>query len=287
MKYNLLVLDLDGTLTNSKKEITQPTLEALLDIQKKGVKVVLASGRPAVGVLPLAKQLHMDEFRSFVLSSNGARITNCTTGEICYNRSLPKEAIRPAYNLAKKYAKYGVDLITYSEAPIGRPAPADRTPQPKDAIISGFVPNQYTELEARINHIPIELVEDLPSHITWNINKLLGTGDPEVIDMLRREAIEYFGSDLSIYCSEPFFLEIVSPGIDKARSLEILLQRLRLTPSEMICVGDGYNDISMIEYAGLGIAMANAQPAVLEAADYITRSNDKDGVAAVIDRFLR
>lgn len=276
MKYKILVLDLDGTLTNSKKEITKPTLEALLDIQKKGVKVVLASGRPTVGVLPLAKQLHMDEYGSYVLSFNGARITDCYTEEIVSNRLLPKNVYRPAFELAKKYAQYGVDLITYDEAGIGT-----------DRIISGFKPNKYTQLEADINHIPIDMVEDLPSYVTWDINKLLGTGEPEYIDRLRRDAIEYFGSDLGIYCSDPFFLELVSPGVDKARSMDILLKKLGLSRAEMVCIGDGYNDISMIEAAGLGVAMANAQPDVLEAADYVTKSNNEDGVVAVIDKFIR
>ena len=276
MKYKILVLDLDGTLTNSKKEITKPTLDALLDIQKKGVKVVLASGRPTIGVLPLARQLHMDEYGSYVLSFNGARITDCRTGDIVSNRLLPKHVIRPAFELAKKHAPHGVDLITYDEAAIG-----------SDRIISGFKPNKYTQLEADINHIPIDIVNDLPSYVTWDINKLLGTGEPEYIDKLRKDAIEYFGSDLGIYCSDPFFLELVSPGVDKARSMDILLKKLGLTRDEMICIGDGYNDISMIEAAGLGVAMANAQPAVLEAADYVTKSNNEDGVVAVIDKFMR
>ncbi len=276
MRYKILVLDLDGTLTNSKKEITPPTLEALLDIQKKGVKVVLASGRPTVGVLPLAKQLHMDEFGSYVLSFNGARVTDCRSGEIVSNRLLPKHVYRPAFELAKKYAPYGVDLITYDEAAVG-----------SDRIISGFKPNRFTQLEADINHIPIDIVEDLPSYVTWDINKLLGTGEPEYIDRLRKDAIEYFGSDLGIYCSDPFFLELVSPGVDKASSMDILLKKLGLTRAEMICIGDGYNDISMIEAAGLGVAMANAQPAVLEAADFVTKSNNEDGVVAVINQFIR
>ncbi len=276
MSYKILVLDLDGTLTNSKKEITKPTLDALLDIQKKGVKVVLASGRPTVGVLPLAKQLHMDEFGSYVLSFNGARITDCRTGEIISNRLLPKHVYRPAFELAKKYAPHGVDLITYDEAYRGT-----------DRIISGFKPNKYTQLEADINHIPIDIVDNFPSYITWDINKLLGTGEPEYIDCLRRDAIEYFGSDLGIYCSDPFFLELVSPGVDKASSMDILLQKSGLTRAEMICIGDGYNDISMIESAGLGVAMANAQPAVLEKADYVTKSNNEDGVVHVIDKFIR
>ena len=89
MDYQMLVLDLDGTLTNSRKEITEPTRNALIEIQREGKKVVLASGRPIFGVLPLAEKLHLDHFGSYILSYNGARITRCTDGTDIYKKTLP------------------------------------------------------------------------------------------------------------------------------------------------------------------------------------------------------
>lgn len=100
MKYQVLVLDLDGTLTNSRKEITEPTKKALIEIQEAGRTVVLASGRPINGVAPLAEALQMDRFGGYMLSFNGARITKCSTGEIIYNRTVPQEIIRPVYELS-------------------------------------------------------------------------------------------------------------------------------------------------------------------------------------------
>ena len=93
MKYQILVLDLDGTLTNSRKEITPPTLKALIEIQEAGKKVVLASGRPTYGVVPLARQLHLERYGSYILSFNGARITDCRTGQVIYNKTLPQDVI--------------------------------------------------------------------------------------------------------------------------------------------------------------------------------------------------
>ena len=93
MKYQILVLDLDGTLTNSRKEITPPTLKALIEIQEAGKKVVLASGRPTYGVVPLARQLHLERYGSYILSFNGARITDCRTGQGIYNKTLPQDVI--------------------------------------------------------------------------------------------------------------------------------------------------------------------------------------------------
>ena len=100
MKYQILVLDLDGTLTNSRKEITPPTLKALIEIQEAGKKVVLASGRPTYGVVPLARQLHLERYGSYILSFNGARITDCRTGQVIYNKTLPQDVIPDIYRIA-------------------------------------------------------------------------------------------------------------------------------------------------------------------------------------------
>ena len=97
----------------------------------------------------------------------------------------------------------------------------------------------------------------------------------------------HFHSYIDVYCSDPFFLEIVPKNVDKAASLLKLLTSIGLTADEMICCGDGYNDLTMIETAGLGVAMENAQPLVREKADFITKSNDDDGVLYVIDQFMR
>lgn len=91
---------------------------------------------------------------------------------------------------------------------------------------------------------------------------------------------------ISVYRSEPYFLELVPQGIDKARSLAVLLERLGLTREEMVAMGDGYNDLSMIRFAGMGVAMANAQEPVRKAADRVTLSNDEDGVAVAVGQLF-
>lgn len=91
---------------------------------------------------------------------------------------------------------------------------------------------------------------------------------------------------MGVFRSEPYFLELVPKGIDKAQSLAVLLKEIHMTKEEMIAVGDGFNDLSMIKYAGLGVAMQNAQPVVKENADFITLTNDEDGVAYVVEKFI-
>ena len=269
MKYQILVLDLDGTLTNSKKEITPPTLNALIEIQEAGKKVVLASGRPTRGVESLARQLHLEKYGSYILSFNGARITDCRSGEVIYNKALPADAITDIYEIA---ARYPIDILGYTET----------------ELLSGLTPTRYSELESRINHMPLRRTSAFCEEVSrQSNNKFLLTGEPEEIEKARQEMTARFRGYLNIYCSDPFFLEIMPQNIDKAYSLQKLLSSIGLTADEMICCGDGYNDVTMIESAGLGVAMQNAQPLVLEKADYITKSNDEDGVLNVINQFLR
>ncbi len=269
MEYKMLVLDLDGTLTNSRKELTEPTRRALLEIQEQGKKVVLASGRPINGVLPLARKLELERFGGYMLSFNGARITQCATGEIVYNRTLPREVIQPIFDIAVSYKS--VDIITYED----------------DKILSGIASNEYTEKESFINKMEIRHLDDFASYLDFPVNKLLIPGEPSILEEMIPVLQRRFHKLLSIYRSEPFFLEIMPQNIDKAYSLQKLLNSLGMTADEMICCGDGFNDLSMIEYAGLGVAMENAQPVVKESADFITRSNDEDGILHVINTFLR
>lgn len=269
MIYQVLALDLDGTLTNSKKEISAPTREALIEIQKAGKKVVLASGRPTKGIVPLAEELHLADYGSYILAFNGGRITDCRSKQIIYNKLLPMDAIVPLYEIVKRHP--GVDILAYTD----------------ENLISGADLNKYSELESSINHMPIVKADNFPAQITEPVNKFLVTGEPARIEEVKKDVIEHFRSYLYVYCSDPFFLEIMPPGIDKAHSLTRLLTSIGLTTDQMICCGDGYNDLTMIETAGLGVAMANAQPLVRESADYITKSNDEDGVLHVINQFMR
>lgn len=267
MEYEILVLDLDGTLTTSEKKITPATKDALIQIQENGKKVVLASGRPTYGVVPLARELKLDKYGSYILSYNGARITDCRSQKLIFNKTVPQHVLPEMFDIVKEFP---VDLITYTD----------------DKIISGLTPTRYTELESKINHMPVVVSGNFVEEIDFPVNKFLVTGEPELIAKLKEKLTAKYHSFLNIYCSDPFFLEIMPQSIDKAYSLQKLLNSIGLTADQMICCGDGYNDLTMIEFAGLGVAMENAQPLVLESADYITRSNNDEGVLHVIEKFM-
>ena len=267
MAYKIIALDLDGTLTNSEKKITPKTKEALFRIQEKGIKVVLASGRPTPGVVPLAEELKLKDYGSYILSYNGAKITNCKTNEAVCNVTLPKKIIKEVYEEA---ILQDAGIITYEDG----------------AIVVGNGIDRYIEIEAGINKLPLKEVDNFVKYVDFDVNKCLLTGHDEHMARVERNFAKRFGTILNIYRSEPFFVEIMPKGIDKAESLDNLLKQLGYTREELICCGDGFNDLSMIKYAGLGVAMANAQDKVKEAADFITLSNDEDGVAYVIEKFI-
>ena len=260
MQEKVLVLDIDGTLTNSKKEITEVTKRGIWNILQHGHKVILASGRPTPGMRGCEEDLELKKYGGYLLSFNGARIVDCKTGEVVYQRTLPLSIVPGLYEFAKAN---GCGLITYQG----------------EGVISAFEPDKYVELEARINKIPIQVVPDFVNYVNFDINKCLMTA-PE------KQLQEKYSDVASIYRSEPYFIEIMPKDVNKATSLDHMLEGMGLTRENAICCGDGYNDISMIEYAGTGVAMGNAQPAVKEAADYITGTNDEDGLVEVIDKFI-
>lgn len=267
MKYKLLVLDIDGTLTNEKKEITGHTKHTILRIQKAGVKVVLASGRPTYGVVPTAKELELERYGGFILSYNGGRIVDCSTGKTIYEKTIPYKAISGIYSQVR-----GLDvaLMTYEGDTI-------ITENPRDA---------YVDKESFINKMKVKGVGNFLEYVTFPVVKCLVAADGGYLATVEEKLKEYFGSQLSIYRSEPYFLEIMPKDIDKASSLERLRLLLGLEREGIAACGDGLNDISMIQYAGLGIAMANAQEAVKKVCDFVTKSNEEEGVAYAIDRFI-
>ena len=138
-----------------------------------------------------------------------------------------------------------------------------------------------------INKMNIRKVENLFEALEPHPTKLLMTGDPADMLKAENELSEILGDRMDVFRSAPFFLELVPKGIDKAKSLLRLLSKINLTPADMIAFGDGYNDLSMLKLAGMGVAMQNAAPEVRAEADYITLSNEEDGVAAALEHFCK
>ncbi|MEY8356123.1 Cof-type HAD-IIB family hydrolase [Lachnospiraceae bacterium 54-53] len=267
MDYRMIVLDLDGTLTNRNKEITPRTREALFELKRQGGVIVLASGRPTYGVMPLARELELDKSGGYVLSFNGGRMIDCRTGETVFARELPVSSNRKIIGMAKEY---GVNILTYED----------------DLIITPDAGDEYVGREAFINKLQVKEVPDMEEYVRFPVVKFMMLEEGDYLAMAEPKVKAALGRDYSVYRSEPYFLEILPKGIDKASGLERLLAMLGMKREEMIACGDGYNDLSMIRYAGLGVAMENAVLPVKKAAGFVTFSNNDDGIAHVVEKFM-
>ena len=268
MKYKIIALDIDGTLTNSKKEITKKTYDALMDYQDRGGIIVLASGRPTPGLNRYVEWLHLDSYGGYVLSYNGAHIENVKTGDVVHNQTVPLEYIKGLYDFANEY---DLGIVTYKD----------------QFAISGNGTDEYLLYEARLNGLKVKEVDDFVNYINFPVNKVLMTGEGEMLARRERELAKRYDGRLSVYRSEDFFLEIMPPNVDKAQSLLHLLTELDLTQGELIACGDGHNDKTMIAYAGLGVAMDNAKKEVKAVANVIAPSNDEDGVAYIVEKYCK
>ena len=268
-RYKIIALDLDGTLTNSEKIISSATRNVLIEAQCcHSVKVVLASGRPTQGMGFLADELELDKHQGMVLAYNGGEITDWTSKRVIHKIDFPRDIVPYIYRYSRDA---GFDIMTY----IG-----------KD-IVTENPDNRFIKLSSQRNRMCIRKVNSFLDEINDKpIAKCMIVGEP--VSLHKLEMSMSVGLDERVTCfrSEDYYLEVVPKGIDKGRCLQYVLDYYGLTREELIACGDGYNDISMIEFAGLGVAMANAKPQLKEVADYITLSNDDDGIVKVIKEFV-
>ena len=273
MNRKLLVLDIDGTLTNSKKEITPATKAALKEIMEEGHLVMLASGRPTPGVRKYEAELELANYGGYLLTYNGARITRCSDNKDIFTKTFPKEYVHKLYDYC---CEKDLGIVTYEDF--------EDTAEPY--IINGHKADCYLTWEAKINGLPIKPVDDFKERVTRDVYKVLMSADPEISEGIENELKELYGSEFHITRSEPFFVEAMNSDVDKAKAISRIIDILGIDRRDVIACGDGFNDASMIKYAAVGVAMANAQAAVKKVADFITSSNDEDGIVEVIDRFI-
>ncbi len=268
--YKILALDIDGTLLNTKKEITPAVESTITALQERGIPVLIASGRPAQGIRHVAEALHMKERGGYILSFNGGKIIDCKTGETIYSNPVSREYYKEVIDYA---AGLNASVLTYDG----------------EYIITEKPDNKYVDVESKVVKMPVRKVESLYDTIIEDnvaVDKFLIVGEPDYMMSQVQAMAEHFKGRLNVFQSEPFFIEVVPLGIDKAASLNVLLERLGMAREELVACGDGRNDVTMVSFAGMGVAMENACDEVKAVADYITSSCDEDGVAKVIEKFF-
>lgn len=266
LPYKMIVLDLDDTLLNDEHALSKRNKEALMAAQELGVKVVLASGRPTFGMVSIAKELQLDQYGSYILSFNGSKIINAQTHEEMFNSTISSEMAHRLYDLSKRE---GVAILSY-----------------KDESIVIEESNEYADIEATITGLPMQIVDQFKATITEPVVKAMMLAHPDVLVDVEQTLIKEVGEEVSVFRSKPFFLEFTALNVTKGTSLDQLTQKLGIKAEEVIAIGDSYNDITMIEFAGLGVAMGNAPEAIKEIANHVTDTNNNDGVAQVVEDFI-
>lgn len=268
MKYKLLVLDVDGTLLNSAEQITKRTQSALVKVQHMGVRIVLASGRPTSGLLPLAKMLELDNFVGYIMSYNGSKIVKADSGEVMFERRINPEQIP---YLERKARKNGFSIFTYNGG----------------TLLTDNADNAHVRREAQLNNLKIVEEEEFSIAIDFRPCKcVLVSDDQEALLGLEKHWKRRLAGVLDVFPSEPYFLEVVPFGVDKANTLGVLMGMLGVGHDEVIAIGDGVADVTMLQLAGVGVAMGHAQDSVKICADYVTASNDEDGVAQAVEKLI-
>lgn len=265
-EYKMLATDLDDSLLNDRFEITAADRDAIVRAVKAGVKVVLATGRMFRSALPYALELGLD---TPLITYQGAFVKFPGNGKVLRNRPVPFELALELLEIAKAG---GIHANIYIDDNL-------------------FVEKITTEsrIYQEISGVEPVVAGDLTVYLKEerrDPTKVLMVSSREKIKSLWGELVNYFGEKMYITSSKPIFLECMHPQSNKGRALEAVAGHYGISSKEIIAVGDSYNDLEMLRFAGLGVAVANAREEVKKSAGFVTLSNNDGGVARVIDEFI-
>jgi Cof subfamily protein (haloacid dehalogenase superfamily) len=263
MKYKMLVLDMDDTLLNDDHTISEENAAMLFKAQELGVYVILASGRPTPAMIAYAKELQLDN--SYMISYNGAVITDLKEDKVIFEQTLTQQQVHELYDYSLKSKTH---IITYV-----------------DGKIVSETDSEYIEIEKNITGLVHNKVVNFKEEVQSSAVKCILLEEPSYLKEVEKD-LKAAMPHLSVSMSKPFFLEVAQNGIDKGASIKFLAEKLNILQSEIIAVGNAGNDLTMIEYAGLGVWVDNVDPELRDRGDFIVASNNNHGVAEVVRRFI-
>ncbi len=265
--FKAVFIDMDGTLLKQDHTISNVNKNALRKLLNNGIMVVPISARPLHGILPITKQVIPDNMP--VVSLNGSYIFH--NNEIVYQANIPVPDI---INLHGELKKYDVSVMYYSQ-------------------LEWFATRDSNLInkEQKITSVKIKIQPFEQTVGEWKIkrrgpNKVLIAGDKDLVTDIEKKLLGMYGGKLNIYKSQPSYLEVMHLQASKTKAIEFLLNKFDIQQSEIIAIGDNYNDKGMIEFAGTGVAMGNAPDEIKMVADYVTDTNNNDGVAKALNHFF-
>lgn len=268
MAIKLIAIDIDGTLINSKHEITPYTKEVIRQVRENGVRVVLCTGRPFLGVQRYAKELGLDLEEEYLITYNGALVQDTFTKKVIHHIGLSGKDY-------KRMAKLAMEIGAHFHAlDFGAIYTSNRDM------------SRYTGHDSYFTTMPIlyRTVEEIDEK--YEFTKIMLIDESDILDAAIAKIPAEFYGEYNIFKSEPYYCEILNKKASKGQAVQRLATLLNISQQEVMAIGDHPNDYDMVQYAGIGVAMGNAVEEVKNIAEYITFTNNEDGVAKAIEKFV-
>jgi len=266
MKYKMIVSDMDDTLLRDDFTISSATKEAIIKAQEQGIKFVLCTGRPTYATKKYAEELFLHKFGSYIISYNGAVITDMKTRKEIYKKVIPNKDLM---KLSRMSNHINLDMHTYIN----------------DEIVTEN-DNKFTRIDKEITGMPIRVIESFDKEIKDDVVKVLMLQDPLFLKTIEKDLQNIYKDKFSITISKPYFLDFMPLGVNKGNSLGKLASLLKIEPEEIIAIGDSYNDKEMLSFVGMPVCVENAHEEIKKKAKFVTSSNNDDGVRKVIEELI-
>lgn len=265
VSIRLVATDLDDTLLRDDRTLSERVIKTIRKAREQGVQVTFATGRMTASTRPYVEQLGIDVP---IITYNGAMIQEAISGEVLFRKVIP---VVTAREIVSWLLNRKVHLHVYR----------------KDQVYTEQL-NDWSQEYARVTRVPVEVtnLEELLKQEDEGIEKIILFGESKGLEIWREKILEKFSGKVHLTRSKPHFLELIHPEINKGVALLALAKRLGINRDEVMAIGDNFNDIEMIRSAGLGVAIGNARQEVKDAADVITTSNQEDGVAQAIEKYV-
>ncbi len=262
MKYKLIAVDMDGTLLKNNYEITKHTEEIVKKAVEKGIIFTIATGRPYNVAQKFVRQLNL---KNEIITNNGAMIFNASDNKILHRINLAKEDAKKIFEIG---LKEDTTMCIWSN----------------DVLYFNKINEKSSDYQSISGVKPI-IIESFDDIKNIDITKILWYDEPQRIENFQVELKNTF-KETSLYRSRATFLEFINSQTSKGLAVQMVAKMHNIKKEEIIAIGDELNDLSMIEYAGLGVAMGNAHSLIKENAQFVTCSNEEEGVSKVIEKFV-
>ena len=289
--YKLVAIDLDGTMLNSYGVVTENTKKIIKEKIEKGIEIIIASGRPIDSIKAIAKEIGS---KNYFIGGNGAVIYDIQKDKIIYEKYMPKEKV---LEIVKTCEENSITYNVYTDKTILATTlkynvlyyHKENLKKPEDKKTNIIIVKDMYDYISKMEEekfLKITICDDTKSVFNSIMRKIKQIGDIEVLDVshMSRKIIRQGTEEVPI---EYYYTEISSKNVDKWDAIQFLMKEMKIEKEEVIAIGDNMNDKKMIQNAGLGIAMEGSIPTITNLAKYVTDTNNNEGVAKALEKFLQ